>query len=137
MKIMANIKILYIMADLLRYIAFAAGVGLFFASFSTYAATVTLDWDPSPDPTVTGYKILYGDSSGSYSQSMDAGSSNSATVAGLTPGKTYFFVVIAYNAAGLQSSPSNQVSFQPTFAPALGSIISYLEAGQQLIYAFV
>ena len=122
MEILTPTKILDIVANLLRYIAFAAGVGLFFASFPTYAASVTLAWNPSPDPTVVGYIILYGNSSGSFSQSINVGSSNSATVADLTPGITYLFVVAAYDATGLQSAPSNQISFEPNFTSVTGSV---------------
>jgi hypothetical protein len=147
MRIRATTEIRDAVAGLLPYIAFPASMGLFFAPLPTYAASVTLAWDPSSDPTVIGYTIQYGNSNGSNSQSMDAGSSNSATIAGLSPGTTYLFVVTAYDAGGLQSAPSNQVSFEPNFTPATGPfqhdfnwsqwVITYLEAGQQLVNAFV
>ena len=67
--------------------------------------SVTLAWDPSPDPTVVGYRVYYGSSSRSYTQSIDAGNSTTATVSNLAAGE-YFFVVTAYNSAGLESAPS-------------------------------
>lgn len=74
------------------------------------ATNLRLAWDPSTDPNVAGYKLSYGSTSGSYTKSLNAGSSTSATVTSLTPGATYYFVVAAYNSIGLQSSPSNEVS---------------------------
>lgn len=88
-----------------------ASLGLVFA-FSPLARGVTLAWDPSPDPTVVGYFLYYGNQSGNFSHSINAGSATSATVTDLTPGQTYYFVATAYNAAGIQSVPSNQVVFR-------------------------
>ena len=75
--------------------------------------SVTLAWDPSTDPTVVGYRLRYGTSSGSYTQSIDAGSATTATVSNLTAGD-YFFVVTAYNNAGVESTPSTVVTFPGT-----------------------
>jgi Bacterial Ig domain/Fibronectin type III domain len=86
---------------------------LFLAAFSPSAhATKTLQfaWNPSNDPQVTGYNLSYGTASGNYSQTVNAGPSTSATISGLTDGTTYYFAVRSYNAAGLQSIPSNEVS---------------------------
>jgi Big-like domain-containing protein/fibronectin type III domain protein len=74
------------------------------------AANLRLAWNSSSDPSVTGYNLAYGSSSGHYSNSINAGNSTSATVGSLTPGATYYFVVTAYNSIGLQSLPSNEVS---------------------------
>src|SRR6516164_2636534 len=87
-----------------------ATLGLVFA-FSPLARGVTLAWDPSTDPTVVGYFLYYGNQSGNFSHSINAGSATSATVTDLIPGQTYYFVATAYNAAGIQSVPSNQVVF--------------------------
>ena len=75
--------------------------------------SVTLAWDPSMDPTVVGYRVHYGNSSGNLSQTIDVGNATTATVANLTPGE-YFFVVTAYNSAGLESAPSTVVTFPGT-----------------------
>jgi hypothetical protein len=73
------------------------------------AANVTLAWDV--ESGVAGYRLHYGTSSGSYTQSSDVGTNTSATVSNLTAGQTYYFVVTAYNSGGLESQPSNQVSY--------------------------
>jgi len=73
------------------------------------AQSVTLAWNP--DPGVAGYHLHYGTASGVYNQTTDVGNTTTATVPNLTPGLTYFFVVTAFNTAGLESLPSNEVSF--------------------------
>ena len=75
--------------------------------------SVTLAWDPSPDPTVVGYLVYYGNSSGNYTQSFDVGNATTATVSNLTAGQ-YFFVVTSYNSAGVESAPSTVVTFPGT-----------------------
>jgi hypothetical protein len=75
------------------------------------AQTVTLTWDANPAPGIAGYRVHYGVVSGVYSQISDVGNKLTATIFDLTAGKTYFFAVTAYDAAGLESSPSNEVSY--------------------------
>jgi len=73
------------------------------------AQSVTLAWNAVSG--VAGYRLQYGTASGSYDQTTDVGNTTTAAVSSLTPGVTYFFVATAYNAAGLESLPSNEVSF--------------------------
>jgi len=88
-------------------------------SLAQDAQSVTLAWDLDTDPTVVGYRLYYGTSSGSYTQRSDVANTTTATISNLAVGFTYFFVVRAYNAFGLESPPSNEVSFTPTANPAL------------------
>jgi hypothetical protein len=81
------------------------------------AQNVALAWNTDTDPSVTGYNLDYGTSSGSPTQIQNMGNATTATVSGLTAGQTYYFVVKAYNAAGQQSMPSDQVSFAATANP--------------------
>jgi hypothetical protein len=77
----------------------------------SHAGQATLAWDPPAVSTdVTGYMIHYGTASGTYSQSADAGNTTSYAVTNLTDGRTYYFAVTAYNAAGYQSEYSNEVN---------------------------
>jgi hypothetical protein len=71
---------------------------------------IPLAWDPSPDANVAGYRLYYASSEGS-GQTVDAGTNTSVTVHGLTLGETYRFHVVAYNHEGVESEPSNEVSF--------------------------
>ena len=73
--------------------------------------SVTLAWDPSADASVVGYNLYYGTVSGSYSSRISVSNTTSATVSGLREGVTYFFVVTAYDSSGLESVPSNEVSY--------------------------
>lgn len=72
--------------------------------------SVTLAWDPSPTTDLSGYRIKYGTSSGSYNQTIDVGNATTATVPNLSEGGTYFFAVIALGSSAIESLPSNEVS---------------------------
>lgn len=74
------------------------------------SGTATLTWDAETDPTVIGYKVYSGTTSAAYGSPVDVGNVTSFKVINLTPGKTYFFAVTAYNNAGYESSYSNEVS---------------------------
>src|SRR5947207_2189197 len=63
---------------------------------------VSLAWNSSPDADVVAYTVHYGVASGVYSSSLNVGNHTSATVPGLQDGTTYYFVVSASNAAGLE-----------------------------------
>ena len=82
-----------------------------FSRASTWAASVTLAWDPSPTPTVSGYEILYGLASDDLPGSIDAGTNTSFTVSDLTPGLTYYFAVSPYDTNDTESPISNEISF--------------------------
>jgi hypothetical protein len=73
------------------------------------AASVSLAWDPSTDPEVTGAIVYYGNASRNYPWHTNAVGTN-ATVLGLGTGKTWYFAVTATNTAGLESDYSNEVS---------------------------
>ncbi len=88
------------------------------------AANVTLAWDPSTDPTVTGYNLYYGSASGTYTNVILAGGATSATVSNLTQGATYFFAATTYNAAGLESDYSIEVSYAVPGNPAGSLLVS-------------
>jgi len=95
------------------------------AVHSASAANLRFGWNSSTDPSVAGYNLAYGTSSGHYTSSVNAGNTTSATVASLTPGATYYFVVTAYDTIGLQSAPSNEVSLTvPNNIPPTVSLTS-------------
>ena len=70
------------------------------------AANVTLAWDASSDPSVTGYNLYWGNLPGSYLSSLNVGKVTQAAIGGLTDGMPYYFVVRAYNSSGMLSAPS-------------------------------
>jgi fibronectin type III domain protein len=83
--------------------------------------SVALGWDASPDLSVVGYVVYWGSATGEYDSRLDVFTNTAATITGLVEGTTYYFVVKSYNAAGLESSPSNEVRF---IAPGLVQIVS-------------
>lgn len=89
------------------------------SAFEVEAADVTLAWDPSSSPNVAGYRLHSGTTSGVYSQTSELGNATSTLVSNLVTGKTYFFVVTAYNTMGVESARSNEVSYlaPPTTVP--------------------
>jgi hypothetical protein len=98
-----------------------AGLAFFTASPLGYAAGADLAWDaPTGGGAVQGYKIYWKASGGRYSDenSMDAGNRTRETVSGLDENKLYYFIVKAYNNAGL-SPASNEVvwSYSDTTPP--------------------
>ena len=101
----------------MMYTRFAVLVSLLLLALSAAAESVTLAWSPSPDSTVTGYFVYYGTASGSYTTKVNVLSGSQATINGLTPGVTYYFAATAYNAAGLESDPSNEIYYRPPIPP--------------------
>ena len=86
-------------------------VGLMlFASITLADQSVTLAWDPSTDPEVTGAIVYYGNASRNYPYHTNVGNVTRATVNGLQAGLTYYFAVTATNSYGLESDYSNEVS---------------------------
>jgi hypothetical protein len=74
--------------------------------------TVTLAWnaDLSTNGNV-GYLLFYGTNTGAYSGAMDVSTNASATVSNLAEGGTYYFSVIAYDANGGLSTPSEEIAY--------------------------
>jgi len=77
------------------------------------AASVTLAWSPSPDATVTGYRLYYGDTSGTVTNRLDVGAVLTGTVTNLVAGTNYFFYATAYDGFGVESEPSNTITYTP------------------------
>jgi hypothetical protein len=74
-----------------------------------YSGHLHFAWDPSPDPSVSGYVLYYGTSPGAYTNSIDVGNVTNRDVPGLSAGVRYYFVVRGYAGATF-STPSNEVS---------------------------
>ncbi len=76
------------------------------------AAQITLAWDPSPEPAVTGYRVYYGTSSYYYTAVVDVGNQTALTISGLLPGVTYFFSATAYSESkGDESYFSGEIAY--------------------------
>lgn len=73
--------------------------------------SITLAWDPSPDPGIDSYRIHYGTNSGQYGFATNAGLNTNLTVTGLIQGQTYFFAATAIGTNQLESDFSNEVQW--------------------------
>jgi hypothetical protein len=55
--------------------------------------------------------VYYGTESGNYTTCMDVGTNLTFTITNLQPGLTYYFAITDYNAQGLESAPTAEVSY--------------------------
>jgi hypothetical protein len=80
-------------------------------------APVTLAWDANPETDLAGYRVYYGLTSGTPTKTLDVGKATTAILQGLTATTTYYAVITAYNTAGVESFPSDEISFNPLAPP--------------------
>ena len=87
----------------------------FFFIFSfplfSHAAQVTMGWNASTDPRITGYKLYYGTLSKNYHAVIDVGNKTTYTISGLPIGSTYYFAATGYDSSGVESGYSNEVVY--------------------------
>src|SRR5258706_15298527 len=113
---------------------------LIFPAAAIADQSVTLAWDPSPDTNVISYNVYYGPGTGNYTNLLSLGNTTNATVTGLLEGGTYFFVATAVDAIGLESDPSNEISYSvpvgtnrpPTIDP-IGPLVISENASMQVV----
>ena len=97
---------------------------------SATAGTVRLYWDANTEPDLAGYVLVWGAARGVYSQSLTVPATVVTQEVTGVPDGTWYFAIRAFNASGLQSSLSNEVTVTvgqsaPTvtsFSPALGPV---------------
>src|SRR5437879_3981004 len=86
-----------------------SGSLLAFAPLSSIATgNVTLAWDPNPDPSVAGYNLYYGTTSGNYGTFIHAGTATTATASNLVEGATYYFAATDYDTNAIESDFSTE-----------------------------
>ena len=76
---------------------------------SADARTVVLAWDRNPEPQAVGYRVYVGVETGDYTQELDAGPDPLLAIEGLEDETTYFFAVVAYDAAGTEGPVSTEL----------------------------
>ena len=74
-------------------------------------STATASWDRNTDSDTSGYKLHFGTSSRNYTTTIDVGAQTSYVVSNLQNGLTYYVAVTAYTGTGVESSPSDEVSY--------------------------
>ena len=79
------------------------------AAHEIACAPVSLAWDPSESPGVSGYLLYYGPKSGTYHTPIDVGRQTKYTVPGLSSCLCWYFAVVAYDQQGHRSGYSNEV----------------------------
>jgi len=96
---------------------------VFFTQFSQMeAATLrarpcTLAWNQSQEELVCGYAVYYG-ITGSTTNRLNVGMTNTVTFKNLSASSNYFFYVVAFNLCGVESSPSGAIGYTPrVFSP--------------------
>lgn len=103
-----------------------AGMAAAMIASEAWAGTAILSWNANTEPNLAGYRVYYGESR-PYSQRLDVGKVRSYTVGGLLDGRTYYFVVTAYNSLNVESAYSNEVS--KTIPDATPPQLSSIAAG--------
>jgi hypothetical protein len=78
---------------------------------STFAANVTLAWNPNPDPTVAGYDIYYWVAKSVHTNKISVGHATSVTISNLQVGTTYDFAASTVSILGLQSRLSAAIAY--------------------------
>ena len=84
-----------------------------------YSAPVTLGWSPAADASVKGYVIYYGPTNLAATNRIVVGTNLSVTVTNMLAGTTYRLYAASYNAANIESPPSNLLTITP---PAISAI---------------
>ncbi len=83
---------------------------LFLICSKVFAGSATVSWDANTELDLSGYKIYYGQTSGSYDSQMWVGNVISFRLTGLEEGKQYFFAVTALDVSNNESDFSDEVS---------------------------
>lgn len=78
---------------------------------------------------MTGYRLYQGGESQIYTNVVDVGSADTATISGLAQEVTYYFAVTAYDATGLESAFSGEISYT---VPAMALLPPSLNANLAL-----
>jgi hypothetical protein len=85
---------------------------------SAAAGTISIAWDPNPEPNVMGYVVYVGNSPGNYTAMYDVGNATTFDFANAVPGATYHMAVQAYasatNVSPLSANLSITLSAVPT-----------------------
>ena len=101
-------------------------------------SSVTLAWDPSPDPGVIGYKVYDGLASRTYTFTNNVGNATNTTLTMLLPGTTYYFAVTAYDTNFLESPFSGELSYTvPSVVTNVARLILSMNSSRQVTLAGV
>ncbi len=91
----------------------ALGLPFALATSALAQSSPTLIWNSNPESDIAGYIVHLGTVSGNYSVVQDVGNVTSYAFTGLSSTTVYYCAVKAYNASGLVSGFSSEISFSP------------------------
>jgi hypothetical protein len=80
--------------------------------------SLTFAWNSGSNPNVVGYHLYYGTASRNYTSNIVLGNVTNIVVSGLSGGN-YYFAIAAYDANGLESALSPEISYQQNIAGPL------------------
>ncbi len=82
------------------------------------SVSVRVAWDPNPESNIQGYRIYYGRSAGGVTNVLDVGNQTTGAITNLAYSTPHFFYVTAYNTFGLESDPSEVLTYTTrTYVP--------------------
>ena len=77
------------------------------------AASLHLGWNANTEADLSGYKVYYGTSSGSYGAPINVGNVTDYLLTGLTEGVTYYISITAYDTANNESEKATEITGVP------------------------
>ena len=93
------------------------------------AGSITISWDPIPDPDVAGYTVVWGTASKSYTGSQNTGATATQSTISLPGGKTYYFAVRGFDKGSVPGELSDETSAivngSDTTPPVISSVLAY------------
>ena len=81
------------------------------------SSMVRLAWSAAPDDTVVGYNVYYGPVATTITNQWNVGQTLTTTITNLVPATTYYFFATSYNSSGMESDPSNFITYTTPDAP--------------------
>jgi len=101
---------------------FVASLGLVLSPSALPAQSVSLAWNSTTNPAVTGYLVCSGTNGVNFNTQLDTGTNTAVTVTNITPGATNYFEVLAHDANYHLSPPSpSEFVFIPNQAAGTNS----------------
>jgi hypothetical protein len=99
-----------IVQHLTNSLSVAAWIG-FAAAAHAAPDRVTVAWDPNPEPDIAGYHVYYGVVGSGVTNKVSPGTTTQQQVISLQAQTQYWFYVTAFNTAGLESDPSETLTY--------------------------
>lgn len=88
--------------------------------------SITLEWDANTEPDIAGYIIRYGTARGVYTNTIVVGNTTSLIIPDLATDTTIiYFVISAYNTAGMEGPQSLETNTNPADTALVGIAMNY------------